>query len=152
MARTGGERRCHPRPEWVTLVGMPRTPPPPASRTAVRIARDDPHERPTVPPPFDMGAFARSNAKRSDPPDEAPVTVRPIEPMPVVAIEAVAGPIIVEQAIEDPHRDMHEAVVRRDYACAIDLAELILSLDPGNPDATACLAAARAILAGRTGG
>jgi hypothetical protein len=134
---------------------MPRTPPPSASRSAVRIPLDDPHERPTVPPPFDLGAFARSKAKRSDRPDQQPdplATARPIEPMPVVAIEPPPGPVIVERTIDDPHHEMHEAMARADYAAAVEMAELILSLDSGNRDAVACIAAARAIVKGRGNG
>jgi hypothetical protein len=105
---------------------MTRKTTPTALRRAQIPEADDPEstDRPTVNPPFDVEMFARESDSK----------VRSIggQPSPPDA------PEITGEAFEDPVAQMRERFALGDYTGALELAELILTDEPGNLDAAEC--------------
>jgi hypothetical protein len=59
-----------------------------------------------------------------------------------------AGPEITERTIEDPIAEMRERLSLGDYTGALEMAELLLTEDPGDAEAAECAAACRGVLEG----
>jgi hypothetical protein len=159
-----------------------------APHDSARPLDGDEHDRPTLLPPFDVAAFARSatasgqDSQRSpeastlppppsyvmpyeaEPPtrrttrtNDAEIEGAPIvsvgRPWPSnvegaigVAIDALGAPTITERTIDDPFAEMRELFSCGDHAQAIELAEVLLAEEPGNPEARECRDRCRALL------
>ncbi len=109
-----------------------RTTPTALRRPVTPEADDEPGstERPTVSPPFDVAAFARESdgklrAVGAELPDPSP----PLEP---------DSPELSEHTIDNPLREMSERFASGRYSDALELAELILTAEPGNLEAAEC--------------
>jgi hypothetical protein len=59
-----------------------------------------------------------------------------------------AGPEITERTIEDPVAEMRERFSLGDYTGALEMAELLLTEDPGDAEAAACADDCRRVLEG----
>jgi hypothetical protein len=119
----------------------------------------DEGDRATIRPPFDMEAFARkatgSHAGPSAPEKitERPPPLPPSLPRPprvpsppspnsiegaLLGVIEGAAPIVTGRAIDDPIAEMRQLFSSAQYAGALELADLILTDDPGNEDAIEC--------------
>jgi len=111
---------------------------------------DRPTERPPSPPPLPREL---AQGKSAQPPG-TPGVLRPvrslspnsIEDALLGAIEGPAAPVITERAIDDPLAEMRQLLSAADYTGALELADLILSDDPGNADALECQQKCQALL------
>ncbi|MGO9836283.1 MAG: hypothetical protein ACLP1X_18940 [Polyangiaceae bacterium] len=107
-------------------------------------ATERPPPPPQLPREFDLGERA--------PPPNTGVVPRPrslsptsIEGALLGAIEG-AAPVITGRAIDDPFAEMHMLFSAADYAGALELADLILTDDPGNEDAMECRRKCQALI------
>lgn len=60
--------------------------------------------------------------------------------------KAPSAPSITQTTVEDPAAEMRERASLGDYTGALEMAELLLAADPGNPEAAECVASCRSIL------
>jgi hypothetical protein len=113
-------------------------------------------ERPTVPPPFDIEAFARATTAPDSRPSlpSEPTTQR--RPKPAIegpssasallgVIEDSAGPLITQRA-DDPIAEMGECFSLGDYSGALVIADLVLAADPDDQPVREFRAKCRAAL------
>jgi hypothetical protein len=116
--------------------------PPKADALPPEPSSDGENERPTIQPPFDVAAFARTDMARSAevPPSDAFEAETRANQTTIneMACERAAGPEITERAIDDPMAEMSKCFSVQDYAGALGLAELILAENPRNLAAVGC--------------
>jgi len=82
-----------------------------------------------------------SLASSAPPPPDANAANTRVAPVP-----SPSAPSITEVTVEDPAAEMRERASLGDYTGALEMAELLLAADPGNPEATECMASCRSIL------
>lgn len=118
--------------------GMSRRNTPTALRRPPRADADDPEsgERATVSPPFDLEAFARESEGRLRAVGAA--QARAHVPAPVAAEQRDEAPELSGSTLDDPQTEMRARFELGDHAGALDLAELLLTVEPGNLDAAEC--------------
>jgi len=93
-------------------------------------------ERATVSPPFDLAAYARESEGKLRAVGAA--KAKPHVPTPVAAEQHDEAPELSGSTLEDPLTEMRARFELGDYAGALDLAELLLTVEPGNLDAAEC--------------
>jgi hypothetical protein len=106
-------------------------------------------ERPTQPPPpreLEGDKRPQPHSTRIVPRPARSLTPNSIEGALLGAIGGSVPPVITERAIDDPVAEMLQLFSAADYAGALELADLILTEDPGNADARECQQKCQAML------
>ncbi len=112
-------------------------------------ARSEPPRAPTPSVLSIVDARAKSSANIPQVRPEAPkrsLSPASIEAAVLGALSDQPAPEISERTIEDPVAEMNERVSLGDYSGALEMAELILTDQPGHPEAAACAERCRSVL------
>jgi hypothetical protein len=143
--RTPSEFPEEPRSEQITLT----------NEVELEKARAQSAQRSDPPRRLSTGALSIADARAPSAPSVPPQLVpdRIIEPTSIEAavlgaIGASPAPEITERTIEDPVAEMNERFSLGDYTGALEMSELILAEEPGNPQAAECGANCRSVLEG----
>src|SRR5450432_971840 len=93
-------------------------------------------------------ALSIANARAPSVPEMPAVSIPTPSSFEAAVLGAIgsAGPEITERTIEDPIAEMRERLSLGDYTGALEMAELLLTEDPGDAEAAACAESCRGVL------